>query len=66
MTRDRWDHTENGLWVKCIMKIKSTRGIQWGKAQIRVWEGGQVHEKICLLKNDRYKCNKGEEGNPTG
>jgi hypothetical protein len=42
------------------------RGIQWGKSQIRVLEGGQVHEKVFLLKNDRYDCDKGKERNPTG
>jgi hypothetical protein len=45
MKRDGWDHTENGLWVKCITTIRVMRGIQWGKAQIRVLEGGWVHEK---------------------
>jgi hypothetical protein len=42
------------------------RGIQWGKAQIRVLEGVWVHGKNNLLKNDRYDCNQGEERNPMG
>jgi hypothetical protein len=46
--------------------IRVMSGIQWGKAQIRVLEGGRVHEKKKLLKNDRYDCDKGEERNPTG
>jgi hypothetical protein len=41
-----WDHIENGLWVKCITTIRVTSGIQWGKAQIRVLEGGRVHENF--------------------
>jgi hypothetical protein len=63
---DGWDHIENGLWVKCIMTIRATRGIQRGKAQLRVLEGGWVHGKKKLLKNDRYDCDKGKERNPTG
>jgi hypothetical protein len=65
MKRDRWDYTENGLWVKCITMIRAMRGIQWGKAKTRVLDGGQVHGKKHLLKNDRYDCDKGEERNPT-
>jgi hypothetical protein len=43
-----------------------TNGIQWGKSEIRVLEGGRVHTILFffLLKNDRYDCNKGEERNP--
>jgi hypothetical protein len=51
--------------VNCITTIKEMSGIQWGKAQIRVLEGGRVHKKKYLLKNDRYDCDKGEETNPT-
>jgi hypothetical protein len=40
-----WDHIENGLWVKCITMIRAMSSIQWGKAQIRLLEGGRVHEK---------------------
>jgi hypothetical protein len=54
MKRGRWDHIENGLWVKCITTIRAKSGIQWGKSQIRVLEGVQVHNKKQLLKNDRY------------
>ena len=50
--------------MKCITTIRETSGIQWGKSQIRVLEGGRVHEKKILLKNDRYDCDKGEERNP--
>jgi hypothetical protein len=46
------------------MTIREMRGIQWGKAQIKVLEGGRVHENFFLLKNDRYDCDKGEERNP--
>jgi hypothetical protein len=66
MKRDGWDHTKYGLWVKCITMIRATRGIQWGKAQIRVLEGGWVHAICFLLKNDRYDYDKGEERNPMG
>jgi hypothetical protein len=38
--------------------IRATSGIQWGKAQIRVLEGGQVHGKNNFLKNDRYECRR--------
>jgi hypothetical protein len=41
-----------------------TNGIQWYKDEIRVLEGGRVHKKKKLLKNDRYDCDKGEERNP--
>jgi hypothetical protein len=51
----------NGLWVKGIMTIRAMRGIQWGKAQIRVLGPREKN----LLKNDRYDCDKGEERNPT-
>jgi hypothetical protein len=50
MKRDEWDHTKNGLWVKCIMTIRETREIQWGRDQIRVLEGGQVHGKIKIVE----------------
>jgi hypothetical protein len=66
MKRDECDHTKNWLWVKCITTIRATRGIQWGKAQIRVLEGGQVHRKIVFAENDRYDYDKGEERNPKG
>jgi hypothetical protein len=52
--------------VKYITKIRAVRGIQWGKSQIRVLEGGRVHAIFFLLKNDRYDCDKGEERNPMG
>jgi hypothetical protein len=39
-----------GLWLKGVTMIKVTRGIQWGKAQIRVSEGVQVHKKIFVEK----------------
>jgi hypothetical protein len=51
--------------VKCITTIRAMKGIHWGKAQIRVLEGGRVHKNFFLLKNDRYDCDKGEERNPT-
>jgi hypothetical protein len=60
MKRDKWDHIGNGLWVNFIMNIGATRGIPWGKAQIRMWEWSRVHRKKHLLKNDRYDCDKGE------
>jgi hypothetical protein len=66
MTRGGWDHTKNGLWVKSITTIRAMRGIQWGKDQIMVLEGGWVHEIYFLLNNDRYDWNKGEERNPMG
>jgi hypothetical protein len=66
MKRDGWDHIENGLWVNCIMTIRVTRGIQWGKAQIRVLEVVWVHREKKLLKNDRYDYDKGEDKDPTG
>jgi hypothetical protein len=48
MERDGWDHTEKGLWVKGIMMIRATRGIQWGKAQIRGSKGfGSMGKKNC-------------------
>jgi hypothetical protein len=50
MKWDGWDHKENGLWVKCIMNIRVTRGIQRGKAQIRVLEGVQVYVKNKFSK----------------
>jgi hypothetical protein len=61
-----WDHTESGLWVTCITMIRVTSRIQWGKAQIRVLEGGRLHKKhFFFLKNYRYDCDKGEERNLT-
>jgi hypothetical protein len=48
--RGRWDHTENGLCMKCITTIRATSGIQWGKAEIRVLEGGRVHKKKIVEK----------------
>jgi hypothetical protein len=50
MTRGGWDHTKNGLWLKCIIMIRVMRGIQWGKAQIRVLEGGRVHEIFLFVE----------------
>ena len=59
-----WDHIENGLWVKCITTIKAVSGIQWGKAKIRLLEGGRLHKNFFFLKNDRYDWDKEEERNP--
>jgi hypothetical protein len=46
------------------MMIRVMRGIYLGKAQIKVLEGGRVHEKQFFLTNDRYDYDKGEERNP--
>jgi hypothetical protein len=36
--------------VKFSTTIKEKSGIQWGKSQIRVLEGGRVHEKKSFQK----------------
>jgi hypothetical protein len=50
MKRDGWDHIENGFWEKCITTIREMKGIQWGKAQIRVLEGSRVHKKKKIVE----------------
>jgi hypothetical protein len=49
MKSGTWDHTKNGLWVKCITTIRATSGIQWGKSQIRVLEG-EVRRSYTSLR----------------